>query len=114
MNEFAERLLAAVKDAEDATDNDLMNNKDINWLIRSTMEELGEFCKAVAVEDGAKQRSLDESSIIEAVDCIACSFALYFARGGSIDELPEILLEKLSKYRSKIIRPKVFDADDEE
>lgn len=101
-SELAEQFMSLLEQTRKVTEADLANGKTIDMLIRNTAEELGEFCKAVAVEDGHKKGTLAESSRCEAVDTIICALSLYFGRGGKMDFLTEYFVKKLSKWEKRV------------
>ena len=81
----------------------LTNSKNISkWDILAAINgELGEFCKAVRVEDRDplyKHKKVDESSRVEMIDVILCCIEMYIARGGTLEELREKAPVKLAKW----------------
>lgn len=81
---------------------DLEKNHDINLLFKNTVEEIGEFAKALTVEQGLKKKEINESSKHEAVDVVICALALFYARGGTDEELAQYGLKKLLKWKERL------------
>lgn len=106
LSELAEQFITLLENTRRVTEGDLANGKTIDTLIRNTAEELGEYCKAVAVEDGYKKGVLAESAQCEAVDVIICAFSLYFGKGGKMDFLAEYFAKKLPKWEKRVRQQK--------
>lgn len=70
-------------------------------LVKSLLEELGETSTAILVEDGKKERVLDEPSSSECVDVVICALALYFKRGGKRHDLQYVMEMKLDKWENR-------------
>lgn len=73
-------------------------------LLSSMMEEVGELSRELKIEEkvqGNTYKQPDEGSIIESEDVIITALAMYFARGGNISELEEIMSKKVNKWESK-------------
>lgn len=81
----------------------LAKHDNIYDLIASSAEELGEVSRAVLIEDGKKSKlkKLKESSYSEAVDLTICALAMFYKRGGTDEELLEIMDAKLDKWEDK-------------
>jgi NTP pyrophosphatase (non-canonical NTP hydrolase) len=92
-------FLAEVKEITLA---DLAKNHDVNLLFKNLVEEVGEFAKALTVEQGLKRKEIDESSMHEAVDVVICALALFYARGGTDEELARYGLKKLVKWKERV------------
>ena len=90
-------LITAVERTKEVTDID-MQDKGIWELFGAAVEELGELSTALNVEEGDKIRELEESSEMEAVDLTICGLALYFARGGTVEDLGGHIHSKLNKW----------------
>ena len=84
------------------TSADLNKNHSIDLLFANTVEELGEYAAAKTVEKGVKNKKLKESSTVEAVDLIICSLSLFFASGGTLQDLCKIGQEKLNKWEERV------------
>lgn len=84
------------------THKDLAKNHSEDLLFANTVEELGEYAAAKTVEKGIKKKKLKESSLVEAVDLVICSLSLFFANGGTIEQLSEIGQEKLNKWEERV------------
>jgi hypothetical protein len=95
----AERLMSAVDYTALLTANDLARGQTVQDLVYNAVEEFGEFVTAVAVEDGRKQKKLEETSQFEAVDMVICALALFFARGGTQANLATMMQHKLAKWQ---------------
>jgi hypothetical protein len=77
------------------------SKKTIFELMTSTSEELGELSREILIEEksfGNNYKSVDEGSKAESVDLTICALAIFFARGGTVDEFVEIANKKLSKW----------------
>ena len=82
-----------------------MQNKTPFELFASIGSEMGELGQELCTEDkvfGNTHREVDEGSKIESVDLIISTLAMYFARGGTFQELPEIMKSKLDKWEGNI------------
>lgn len=99
MTDKSKILATAVERTKELTEID-MKHKGIWELFGSAAEELGEVATALNVEEGAfaKHKKLDESSKMEAVDLAICGLAIYFARGGTMEDLGEHIHSKLNKW----------------
>ena len=78
-----------------------LQNKSIFELYASLGEEVGELSRELKIEErsfGNTHKAPDEGSKIEAVDVAICALALYFARGGKLEELEGIMESKLDKW----------------
>lgn len=84
------------------TEADLRKNHSEELLFANTVEELGEYAAAKTVEKGVKNKKLKESSLVESVDLIICSLSLFFANGGTIENLSKIGQEKLNKWEERV------------
>lgn len=65
------------------------------------MEELGEYIRAMRIEDGLtlnKSKTCTESSKVEIVDLMLCAIEAFISRGGTYDELVTISVRKLNKW----------------
>lgn len=87
---------------KNATLRDLEKNHDINLLFKNLVEEVGEFAKALTIEQGLKKKPLEESSMHEAVDVVICALAIFYARGGNDEELASYGLKKLAKWNDRL------------
>lgn len=85
-------------------DVDLYGSEDN--LFACAVEELGEYAAARIVEKGRKKKKLKESSKVEAIDLTICALSLFFASGGTIDELTAIGTEKIKKWHDRIYAKK--------
>jgi len=81
---------------------DLATGHGKDYLLRNTMEELGEYSAAVTIEAGIKKKPLKETARQEAVDVIICALSLFYAEGGTDAELAEYGLVKLQKWADRI------------
>jgi NTP pyrophosphatase (non-canonical NTP hydrolase) len=95
-------LRTFLSQVKSATLRDLEKNHDINLLFKNLVEEVGEFAKALTIEQGLKKKPLDESSMHEAVDVIICALAIFYARGGTDEELTSYGLKKLCKWNDRL------------
>ena len=89
-----------VRRIEELTGIDLQN-KSIFELYASLCEEVGELSRELKIEErsfGNAHKAPDEGSEIESVDVAICALALYFARGGKIEDLEEVMSSKLDKW----------------
>lgn len=92
-----------LRKTQEITLADMKCGHDKDYLLRNTMEELGEYCSAVTIENKIKDKPLKESSRQEAVDVIICALSLFYASGGQDKELEEYGLLKLKKWESRVI-----------
>lgn len=95
-------LLNFVERTKDITLQDLKVNNSVELLVNHAVEELGEFAAANTVENGYKKKELKESAKVEAVDLVICALSLFFAKGGTVEELSVIGQEKLSKWEQRL------------
>lgn len=86
---------------------DLAIGHNTDYLLRNTMEELGEYSAALTIESGIKQKPLKESSRQEAIDVIICALSLFYASGGENKELAEYGMTKLNKWEDRVENGKV-------
>jgi len=81
-------------------------NQDHKDIIIHTNEELGEFCSAMAWEDGdITKKHKDkptEPSRIEALDLAVCALSLFYARGGTEEEFNYTVQKKLNKWEHNL------------
>jgi hypothetical protein len=84
------------------TKADLNKNHSEDLLFANTVEELGEYAAAKTVEKGIKKKMLKESSKIESVDLTICALSLFFANGGTLQDLCSIGQEKLNKWEDRV------------
>lgn len=90
-----------LKLCREITEVDLLH-KTIFELLTGGMEEWGELCRAVHAESntfGNLNKTNDEPAKNEAADVVISALAAYFATGGTLEELPDIMLCKLSKWQ---------------
>jgi NTP pyrophosphatase (non-canonical NTP hydrolase) len=91
---------AALRRVATLTEKDL-ENKTVWQLLASTTEELGEFSRELQIEEGVfgnTYKELDEGTIGEAADVVICALTLYFARGGDLNRLADLINKKLDKW----------------
>jgi hypothetical protein len=75
-------------------------------ILAHTCEELGEASRAMCIEDSSrlkKHKKLDEPARSECVDLTICAISLFFANGGTIEELNSIMDAKLDKWENTFI-----------
>ncbi len=82
--------------------SDMATGHGRDYLLRNTMEELGEYSAAVTVSEGIKQKTLKETPKQEAIDVIICALSLFYAEGGTDEELAEYGMKKLDKWENRI------------
>jgi hypothetical protein len=70
-------------------------------LFYATMEEAGEYAAARLVEVGDKDKELRESSQSEAVDLVIGALSLFYANGGTDEQLEPMALIKLDKWKKQ-------------
>jgi predicted ATPase len=78
-------------------------HRSIFELLASAVEELGELSRELLIEERAfasAHKKGDEGTPAEAVDLTICALALYFARGGTVVQLPELIQHKLDKWQA--------------
>lgn len=103
-DDLAREILKLLDKTAAVTLEDLHYGQTISILVEHTVQELGEFCTAIAVERGDKEKELTEPSKAEAVDTIICALALYYSVGGRSEELPTIMHHKLLKWQKRALR----------
>ena len=81
---------------------DMATGHGRDYLIRNTAEEFGEYCAAVTISEGIKIKPLKESPKQEAVDLIICALSLFYAEGGTDEELASYGMTKLQKWADRI------------
>lgn len=97
------KLKEQIKRIAALSESERFNGHTVQDQLLSLVEEVGELSRAVQIEDGNKNSGvLTESSTIEAVDVVICALTLYFARGGEISDLSEILYRKIDKWESNL------------
>jgi NTP pyrophosphatase (non-canonical NTP hydrolase) len=75
-----------------------IKNEDILYGLT---EELGEYSRACRVEDKAPicgNKTIKESSKVEIVDLMLICIEAYISRGGTYEEIDEIMEVKLNKW----------------
>ena len=76
---------------------------DSNHILSGLTEELGEYSRAVRVEDNdpiCYNKSIKESSQVEIIDLIIDAIEAYISRGGRYEDMKEIALNKLKKWEN--------------
>lgn len=73
-----------------------------DYLLRNTIEEIGEFAAALSCEDGIKQKELKETSLQESIDVVICALSLFYAKGGTNELLARYGQEKLNKWEKRV------------
>jgi hypothetical protein len=81
---------------------DMATGHGKDYLLRNTMEELGEYCAAVTITQGIKKKPLKETARQEAVDVIICALSLFYAEGGTDEELADYGMVKLKKWSDRL------------
>lgn len=78
-------------------------HQDVFTLLAKTAEEMGELATAVLAEKKSFgcNKILSESANYEAVDLAIMAFCVYFANGGSLEDLEPKFQKKLSKWEEK-------------
>lgn len=80
-----------------------MERKTIFELFASAAEELGEIANEMTVEEGTyghDHKKPKEGVKGEAVDLFICALALFYARGGTTDELIVYAHQKMDKWEA--------------
>ena len=80
-----------------------MQHKSIFELLASATEELGEFSRELKIEAGTYgngHKKPDEGTISEAVDMAICALALFYAQGGTNEQLYILMNKKLDKWEA--------------
>ena len=79
-----------------------MTEEDAYKILAHMMEEVGEFCEAMCIEDGGVGKDYkeppEESSTEEAVDIVVCALSLFYARGGTKEQFLSVIEKKLGKW----------------
>jgi hypothetical protein len=82
------------------TNKDKITDRDI---LAAFTEELGEYSRAVRVEEKAvicSHKIIEESSKVEVIDIILVCFEAFIHRGGTYPEMIDIINTKLHKWIS--------------
>lgn len=90
-----------LKRIQEATQIDL-KHKSIWELFASAVEELGEVSQELTIEEktfGHNHKKIKEGSKVESVDLLICALAMFFAKGGTIEQLVEIGNLKMDKWK---------------
>lgn len=87
-----------IKRIKNVTDKDIEQGITKLQKMRGVIEELGEYAAASAVEDGLKNKQINETAKQEAVDLFISSLSLFYAEGGTDKELVEYGNKKLNKW----------------
>ena len=92
ITQFVERTLECTK-------IDMLSPNVVNRLFINTVEEVGELAAAITVEAGLKpHKILKEDAKTEAVDVMICALSVFFALGGTVEEISKIGNSKLDKW----------------
>jgi NTP pyrophosphatase (non-canonical NTP hydrolase) len=97
-----EQMALFLSEVQKTTLADLEQNHNSDHLFRNTIEELGEFAKALTVEQGLKNKDLTETSTQEAVDVVICALALFYSSGGTDKMLADYGMVKLAKWKARL------------
>ena len=91
---------------KELTEFQLAQGQDHKDIVIHTNEELGEFCTAMAIEDGDVTKKYKdkpkETSAYEAVDVTICALSLFYARGGTKAQFEYAVSQKLNKWENKV------------
>ncbi len=93
--------IAFLKRTQEITAVDVEQGKNVWHMIASTNSELGEFGDELLIEEGVPghgHKEVDEGTQGEAVDVVICALALYFIRGGTVENLIAYGNKKLTKW----------------
>lgn len=96
-------LTGAVERICELTLKDLQN-KTVFELLASASEELGELSRELKIAHrthGNSDKVADEGPRAEATDLAICALALYYAEGGTVEELEALLHNKLNKWQKR-------------
>ena len=93
-------LLEQLHRTQKITLKDSKAGVNIERMMLSLMEEVGELAAAIKIKFGYKDAKLVEEPVVEAVDVIICGLAMYVLCGGSIDYLGTNLCQKLNKWEN--------------
>ena len=96
------------------TEKDLQH-KTVSDMVLSLLEEAGEFSRELKIEEkvfGNQHKVPDEGTKGEAADMVIMTMALFAARGGSFDELVEIMTKKLAKWERNQVGSDKTESDD--
>jgi hypothetical protein len=80
------------------TDISVNNGETSEDMFLSATEELGEISTCLSVRKKRKNKVLSETVSDEAVDLAICALSIFFAEGGTIEQLEEIGMKKLNKW----------------
>lgn len=91
-----------IQRTEELTHLAMEQGDDADSMFLSLSEELGELAAALSSENGRKKRDLKEDSKIESIDVAVTALSIYFAKGGTVEELSELGMPKLEKWAKKL------------
>ena len=75
-------------------------------MLTSATEELGEVAACISHEKGRKEKDLSEDSVTESIDLAICALSIMFMKGGTIEDIAKIGLDKLEKWNSNLDKRK--------
>ena len=93
-------LIEAFRECQRLTMRD-MDHKTIFELLASAGEELGELSRELKIAHktfGNSHKKPDEGTKAESVDLAIVALAIFYAEGGTHDELVELMCKKLAKW----------------
>ena len=96
-------LISAILRTRQLTEVDMRHTTSAEMLL-SMVCELGELAREVGVEDNIfgfeHKQPGSENSVLESVDNIVMSLTSYFSRGGTVEDLGDLVHLKLNKWQS--------------
>lgn len=75
---------------------------DLAWMNLYLVEEVGEVATCIAVEHGLKNKNPKETTSQECVDVIISALGLFFASGGTMEQLEEYLPYKAKRWKKRV------------
>lgn len=91
-----------IRETEELTHLAVVQGDTADSMFLSLGEELGELAAALSSENGRKKRDLKEDSKVEAIDVVVTALSIFFAKGGTVEELSELGIPKLKKWAKKL------------
>ena len=95
-------LIKLLELTQELTTSAIESGDSIEDMLMSTTEELGEVAACISAEKGRKKKDLKEDAKIECIDVIICALSIYFAKGGKIEDIADVGIAKLQKWKKNI------------
>jgi NTP pyrophosphatase (non-canonical NTP hydrolase) len=99
-----ENFIDFLKLTNELTSEAFAQGDTVEDMLLSTTEELGEVAACISAEKGRKKKDLKEDTKIECIDVVICALSIYFAKGGKIEDIADVGIAKLQKWKENIQR----------